>query len=392
MIKFEVDKLTVEIVSLKSCTTALNGSIRIIDEEATKVDGKEIYKKINVPMAIIRAFQIRHKTSNYLKPVVTAIVLYNGHPVALERHPLGTIGARFSEGLMGEREWTPDCLNNIIRFIEPLCMNSDEWYFDGKYIYHYPHSIDDCVKGGEYLTKNGMFRAVEVSTIQLSNLDDRTKLEPVERTCLAFVSSTGQYAITPPIWKNLSGVGSSALGRTDAEDAELKYQFDAVDEHLSVNLAFALKAGKQIGELFGHEEIDPLKLPELMIQLQTVNLPNISKSVKQTYDIGMKFSHAMAWLIGMSNRIDTLDSYMVIRSLLKYLTTKGIFRKNMFNANSVFKTGHDLESIQKMSKDDALESASNLSVDEILKRIRVNAATRRNGAQETVVGGLYGAN
>jgi hypothetical protein len=391
MIKFEVDKLTVDIVSLKSCTTALNGSIRVIDEEMTKINGKEIYKKIDVPMAIIRAFQVRHKTSNYLKPVVTAVVSYNGHPVALERHPLGTLGTQFSEGLVGEREWTPDCLNNIMRFIEPLCMNSDDWYFDGKYIYHYPHAIEDCIKGGEYLTKNGMFRAVEVSAIQLSNLDDRTKLEPMERTCLAFVSSTGQFAVTPPIWKNLSGVGSSALGRSEAEDAELKYQFDAVDEHLAVNLAFALKAGKQIGELFGHEEIDPLKLPDLMIELQTVNLPSIAKSVKQTYDIGMKFSHAMAWLIGMSNRIDTLDSYMVIRSLLKYLTTKGIFRKNMFNTKSVFRIGHDLESIPHMSTEDALESASNLSVDELINRIRSKAVTRRNDSQETIVGGLYGA-
>jgi hypothetical protein len=392
MIKFEVDKLTVDIVSLKSCTTALNGSIRVIDEEMTKINGKEIYKKINVPMAIIRAFQVRHKTSNYLKPVITAVVSYNGHPVALERHPLGTLGTQFYEGLDGEREWTPDSLNNIMRFIEPLCMNSDDWYFDGKYIYHYPHKIEDCVKGGEYLTKNGMFRAVEVSAIQLSNLDDRTKLEPAERTCLAFVSSTGQFAITPPIWKNLSGVGSSALGRSEAEDAELKYQFDAVDEHLAVNLAFALKAGKQIGELFGHEEIDPLKLPDLMIELQTVNLPSIAKSVKQTYDIGMKFSHAMAWLIGMSNRIDTLDSYMVIRSLLKYLTTKGIFRKNMFNTKAVFRIGHDLESIPHMSTEDALESASNLSVDELINQIRTKAVTRRNNSQETIVGGLYGAN
>ena len=391
MIKFEVDKLTVDIVSLKSCTTALNGSIRVVDEELTKVGGKEVYKKIDVPMAVVRSFQVRHKTSNYLKPVITAIVSYNGHPVALERHPLGQMGEKVSEGLFGEREWTPDSLSNIMKFIEPLCMHNEDWYFDGKYIYNYPHSIEDCVKGGEFLTKNGMFRAVEVSAIQLSNLDDRTKLEPVERTCLAFVSSTGEFAITPPIWKNLSGVGSSALNRSDAEDDERKYQFDAVDEHLAVNLAFALKAGKQIGELFGHEEIEPLKLPELMIQLQTVNLPSISKSVKQTYDIGMKFSHAMAWLIGMSNRIDSLDSYMVVRSLLKYLTTKGIFRKNMFNPQAVFKMGHDLDSIPQMSTKDALESASNLSVDELINRIRTNVATRRNGNRETVVGGLYGA-
>jgi len=390
MIKFEVDKLDVEIVHLKSCTTALGGSVRVIDDEQTKILGKEVYMKIKVPMAIIRAFQVRHKTSNYLKPVVTAIVYYDGYPVALERHPLGTLGEKTFEGLVGEREWTPDSLNNIVRFIEPLCMNNDDWYFDGKYIYHFAHPVEQSIQSGEFLTKNGMFRAVEVSAIQLSNLDDRTKLEPSERTCLAFVSSTGQHAITPPIWKSLSGVGTSALGRTDADD-EPSFQFDAIDEYLSVNLAFALKAGKQIGELFGHEAIEPLQFPELMIQLQTVNLPSIAKSVKQTYDVGMKFSHAMAWLIGMSNRTNTLDSYMVLRSLLKYLTTKGIFRKNMFTPSAVFKLGHDLESIQLMDTTEALEAANNLSVDELVNSIR-SKVRNRNGTQENAVGGLYGAN
>lgn len=389
MIKFEVGKLDVEIVHLKSCTTALNGSVRVVDDEQTKISGKEIYKKINVPMAVVRAFQTRHKVSNYLKPVVTAIVYYDGYPVALERHPLGTLGEQTFEGLVGEREWTPDSLTNIMRFIEPLCMNSDEWYFDGKYIYHFAHSIDQSIQSGEFLTKNGTFRAVEVSAIQLSNLDDRTKLEPSERTCLAFVSSTGQSAITPPIWKNLSNVGTSALGATDATGEQV-FQFDAIDEYLSVNLAFALKAGKQIGELFGHEAIEPLQFPELMIQLQTVNLPSIAKSVKSTYDIGMKFSHAMAWLIGMSNRTNTLDSYMVLRSLLKYLTTKGIYRKNMFNPSAVFKLGHDLNSIELMDTKEALESANNLSVDELMTRIR-SKTHRRNGTQENVIGGLYGA-
>ena len=117
MIKFDVDKLTVDIVYLKSCTTALGGSVRVVDEEVTKATGKEVYEKIDVPMAVVRAFQVRHKMSNYLKPVVTAIVKYDGYPVALERHPLGTLGERISEGLLGDVEWTPDSLNNIIKFI-----------------------------------------------------------------------------------------------------------------------------------------------------------------------------------------------------------------------------------------------------------------------------------
>jgi len=390
MIKFDVNKLTVDVVKLKSCTTALQGSIRVLDEENSS--GKETYKKINVPMAIVRTFQARHKTSNYMKPVVTAVVKYDGHPVALERHPLGTLGERVEEGLFDDnREWISDSQHNINTLIKPLCKDETiEWFFDGKFMYSFANAIEKSIRSGEYLTQSGNFRAVEVSAIQLSHLNDRTKLEPAERTCLAYVTADGQHSITPPIWKKLADVGTSALNRSDAEDEDRQFQFDAVDQHLAVNLAFGLKAGKIIGLLFGHEEIEPLQLPELMIRLNTVNLPKISSKVKSTYNIGMTFTQAMAWLIGMSNRIDSLESYMVIRSLLKYLTTKGIYRKNMFSQVAVFKKGHDLESIKLISKEDAMKTASNISVDDIVSRIRgnINRRQQQNNAQ---IGRLFDA-
>lgn len=389
MIKFEVDKLSVEVVHLKSCTTALGGSIRVVDEERTEQTGKEVYTKINAPIAVVRAFQQKHNTSNYFKPVATAVVYYGDHIVAIERHPLGSLGSATFEGLDGnEVEWTPESQKNIEQFIEPLCMHNEDWYIDGKYLYRFSDDLEQSVHDGELLSSDGNFRAVEVSAIKLSSLDDRTGLDPTARTCLAFVSKSGKFAVTPPIWKTLSNMSSSALSKSGSDDH--KFQFDAIDQHLAVNLSFALKAGKEISELFGYHEIEPLNLPELMVKLQTVNLPNVAKSVKDTYDIGMNFSHAAAWLIGMSSRINTLDSFIVIRSLLKYLTTKGIFRKNMFNTTAVFRTGHDLDDIPKLSTDEALEFTKTLSTDELLERIRMKAAARRNNGH-TVAGGLYDA-
>ena len=166
MIKFDVNKLSVDIVNLKSCTTALQGSIRIVDDKKTTIDGREVLKKIKVPFAVVRAFQTTHKVSNYLKPVITAVISYDGTPIALERHPLGTVGA---------------------------------------------------LQAGKFMSQNGAFRSIEVSAISLNKIHDREKIEPAERTCLAFVSSTGQYALTPPIWKQLDDVGGTVLNRSDAE-------------------------------------------------------------------------------------------------------------------------------------------------------------------------------
>jgi len=389
MIKFDVEKLTVDVVLLKSCTTALGGSVRIVDEENS--DDKEVYKKINVPMAIVRTFSARWKTSNYMKPVVTAIVKYDGHPVALERHPLGTLGARREEGLFeDDREWLSESIHNIKHYIKPLCKDgSTEWYFDGKFMYSFTGTIKSNVDRGVFLSKAGNFRAIEVTAIQLSHIHDSEKLDPSDRTCLAYVAGNGEYSITPPIWKRLADVGTKALSQSDSDEDD--HRFDAIDEYLAVNLAFALKAGQVIGSLFGHEEIEPLQLPELMIRLNTVNLPKISSKVKSTYDIGMTFTQSMAWLIGMSNRINSLDSHMALRNILKYLTTKGIFRKNMFTKTAVFKAGFDLESVPVMTKDEALDNASTLSVSELMEQIRAGVNQRRSANEGQIVGSLFGA-
>jgi len=392
MIKFDISKLRTEHVHLKTCTTALGGSVRVVDDHLTATTGKEVYKKIKVPMAVVRTFQETHKMSQYFKPVVTALVYYGDQVVAIERHPLGTLGEDVAENFLGEmRTWVSDCERNVERFVKPRTENGD-WFVDGKYLYHFANPTDQCIREGEYLSEDGKFRAVEVVTIQLSHLNDRSKLQPTNRTCLAFVASNGQFALTPPIWKNLGNVGTKNLQDGEVGDKKV-YQFDAIDQQLSVNLSFVLRAGNEIGTLFGHEAIEPLQLPELMIKLRTVNLPNVANAVKQTYNAGISFTHAMAWLIGLTSRSDTMDGYMAVRSLLKYLTTKGIFRAELFSAKHVFKRGNDIDSIPYIGIEEAKKNASTLSIDQLIEQIRNNnSATRRVGAGETSIGSLYGAN
>ena len=48
MIKFDINLLTTEIVYLKSITTALGGSISVIDQDKS-TDKKEVLKRIDTP-------------------------------------------------------------------------------------------------------------------------------------------------------------------------------------------------------------------------------------------------------------------------------------------------------------------------------------------------------
>lgn len=358
MIKYDPSLMTIELVRIKSLSLALGGSITIIDEEKSD-DTKEVTKRIESPIAPTRAFIQKHKkNTKYLIPVWTAIVRYDNKICALERHPLGTFGDVETEGLDGTmRVWEPDSQLNLDRYIHPLVNKpGKEWFFDGRYIYSFTNdNIDSIVRQAPYLSQSGNFRKINVMSIDTQKVMYADELQPVERTCVAYVSSTGEYSITPPIWKNLDSVGGTKI--TEDESTKMGFNFDSLNEYMAVNLNFALNAGKQIGEMFGYDRIEPLQLPRLMIDLHTVNLPNIPKQIKSTYDIGMSFSNTFAWLLGLLREADTLESYIMMRSIMKYLTQKGIYRANTFKEANIFVDSKSLNDVQLKDMDELLESS-----------------------------------
>lgn len=406
MIRFDTSQLSVEIVSMKTVTTSLGGSITIVDP-AKSVPGKEAHTRMIVPMAVARSFIMKtKKVTRYLKPVLVGIVRYEGTVVAMERHPLASMGTLVYEGFDGKpRTWEPDCFRNLSELVKPLIDRGDrQWYFDGRYAYSFQNDdVDVAIRSGDYMTADGRFRKVIATTVDLQELSTAEKLEPSDRSCLAFVTSNGQRAISPPIWKNLSDVGSTALRREsdddgDDEDDDITpvdapvkmYNFDKIDETLAVNLNFALKAGNEIGRVFGYEYVEPLQMPRLMIELHTVNLPNVPKQIKSTYDVGIRFTHTLAWLLGMSRNADTLETYVMMRSLLKYLTKKGIYRNSTFDASRIFRDGKTVTDVVKHDLNVLLkDNTTQMSLGAILDQARMGIKARRRESHDIhQIGGL----
>lgn len=397
MIKFDASKLSVEIVRLKMVTTALGGSISIVDEDKS-TDALEVLKRISVPLAVTRHFiEQTKKVTRYLKPVYTAVVRYGNHVVALERHPLAGLGELETEGLYGKRRWMPECESNLETLIKPMIASSGHnWYFDGRYVYSFSgSSVERAVGEGDHLTHDGQFRKVAVVAIDLQHVSDKTNIAPSTRTCMAFVSSTGEMAVSPPIWKNISDIGSSKMKKgkeqandddDDDDDVEVTvnnlYTFDTINDMFAVNLNFALKAGREIGQTFGYENVEPLQLARLMIELHTTNLPNVPKQVKATYDIGLPFTHVLAWLIGMSRQANTLETFVMMRSLMKYLTKKGIFKADKFNADRVFKAGQNVNDVPQLSMEDLTDESARPVFSDVLEQVR--AGSKRKSGIYTV--------
>lgn len=381
MIAFNPKKLVTKYMQMKMVSGALGGMLTVVDEKRSKKAKKEVTTKIKIPYHITRAFAKKYRITKYIKPVLTAVTFYEDHVVCVERHPMGNLGKLKTEGLFGEVEWQSDSRTNIDKLLTPLTTGQN-WYIDGSYVYHIPGTNLDKAKP---LSADKKFREVQVEAIKLSTLADSPIVE--QRVCLAFYTDDNQMALTPPIWKTLANIGQRQLtakgdNRNEDEvenDSTVAYistqsidtQFDRVDDMMCVNLGFALKAGKVLSDVFGYDSIEPLGLDDMMIQLKTVNLPNIANEVKQTFDTGLRFTIAIAWLIGMTKRVDTLDSYIALRTLLKHLTSKGVYKKGAFDPESIFKTGQDMTSVKKLTLTQAKEQSKLVSLDEFLRTSRL---------------------
>jgi hypothetical protein len=280
----------------------------------------------------------------------------------------------------------------------PLGLKND-FFIDGTFLY----TINDVdVKAADRLSQDGRFKAVKVKAWKLMNLPHKEKLHPEERTSLAFTPTGGKTFMTPPIWKTLANVGTQQFShkkKAEAEEDEddsvtyhgtvaASYKFDEIDQHLSVNLGFTLKAGRELSEVFGYDVIEPLGLDDLMIQMRTVNLPTIANEVKQTYDTGFPFTHAVAWLIGLTNRTKTLDSFITLRTLLKHLTTKGVYRKGAFDSSAIFKDPNAMD-VPLLTVEQA-GSITKIDTDTALQMGRIARKLTKDGT-DLAGGGLYDA-
>jgi hypothetical protein len=317
MFPFIPDKLRVEHVRVKSVTCSMGGSIKIVDPS-----NEEKYKKIPVPKSTIRHFTIAHNnTSRFLKPVIAALVFYDDIPVALEAYPYeydNDVMDTVSGDLV---RWESESERNLSKIME--FTQTGNWFTDGVSVYKFDRNSQIMD-----LSLNGKFRAVPTVGFNFSFMPFRETIEPKHyKVCVQFATSDNRVITSPPLWRKISDFTL----KTNAD-----YPFENINDILAVNIAFALKSAENIVGVFGYDAISPLALEEIMIRLNSVNLPRLSNYVKFTYDIGMPFTHAFAWILGLLNNTKSLSDYINIRFLLQYLTKKGVYRKGIYTDSAIY--------------------------------------------------------
>jgi hypothetical protein len=388
MIPFDAKMLTIEFVQLKTVTTALGGAITCVDDQRSRPN-KEVYRRISVPFATARRFQQQHKTSKYLRPVWTAVIRYGDLVIALERHPLGAMGEIEEERFDGKvRRWEPFCERSIHQVIVPKTKAHDDWWFDGRYMYRFSRGIEHAVEHGRWLSKDGQFRAVECIAVDFNDLELQSKVSLEEkRTCVVFIATTGDFALTPPVWKTFDIVERTSDVKTKVTTQ--RFDFDEFDDKMALNISFAIKAGQELTDVFGHSIVEPLELPDLMVRMRTVNLPAIDGNIKATTPIHLSFKHAIAWLIGLLAQCETLDGYLTLRNLLKYLISKGVMRKDIFESSRLFRDDFDGQ-IPLLSREQAAVNAEQAIKDpsDLTVFSRANKV-RQASVRGTAIGAMY---
>lgn len=381
MIPFDLSLITFDHVWLKGVTTGSGGRITVVDEDNSTKE-REVYKTIDSDWSIVRRFAKIAEASRFFNPVLCAVAYYGGHMIALEMNPLGS-KAEDEVDLGGiVTKWKSQIEKNIDALVG--ITQEGEWFVDGFSVYKFAEGAS------ELLSADGRFQSIPVESYKFLSMDNRTFTLAESRVCLKYTTSGNVMqpsvsAMSPPIWKSLTQVGSKEMKKS-GDDTGVCYktaanlQFDRVDSLLAVNVDFALKAARELSNVFGFESIEPLNLDYLMTELGTVNLPTVDKSIRQTMDIGIQFTHSMAWLIGLIHRTDTLEAYMSIRGVMKYLTGLGIYRKKAFEAKSVYKKGNGIESVPLMNTEEALESYEDrMSKMDFTEWTRLNRMEKQRG-------------
>lgn len=285
-----------------------------IDPRITFVDeaGKE--RKVALPSSIARRLSQKvNKVSRFTVDFPCCVATLDGRVVAVDV-PAPVEFANWKE----TKVWQSPIEKNI-EVVKKL--TGDEWMFDGQYAYRFDLELVE-IHGSN-------FGFQPVKAYNLYKMDVGQTLDEISLSCLAYKKNATEWQLTCPVTR-ASGGFLQLTGDVDTFNAGDQFVDNAVASSLAhmdhnhiVNLKFVNYAARRVSECFGFEAAEPLGLPLLMIEHQTMSLINLPQSVQQTSPAPFKFTQGVAWIIGLFGRVQTIDQLMTMKATMKMLLTKG---------------------------------------------------------------------
>lgn len=202
----------------------------------------------------------------------------------------------------------------------------NDWLWDGQYAYKFVGEVIPLGESG--------FGSIATRAFNMFKLgEDKTDpIEPLAALCYKH-PTTGEWVKTSPITRHSGGFiqVTGDVGAFNAGDqfVDSDKEFAKIDNSLFVNLRFVNYGARVLSQRFGYEAIEPLGLPLLMIEHRTFNVGGLALPVQMSSPAPLKFTRAMAWMIGLFLQVKDLDDMIAVKQTFKMLLTKGNTNQRM---------------------------------------------------------------
>lgn len=310
-----------------------------IDPRVTFVDEAGNERKVPLPSSIARRLSQKvNKVSRFTVDFPCCVATLDGRVVSVDV-PTAVEFANWRE----TKEWVSPIEKNV-EVVKKL--EGDEWMFDGQYAYRFDGVLNE-IHGSN-------FGFQPVRAYNLYKMDVGQTLDEISLSCLAYKKNDlGEWQLTCPVTR-ASGGFLQLTGDVDTFNAGDQFVDNAVASSLTlmdnnhiVNLKFVNYAARRVSDCFGYPAAEPLGLPLLMIEHQTMSLINLPQSVQQTSPAPFKFTQGVAWLIGLFGQVQTIEQLMTMKATMKMLLTKGNTQVESHGDDSEVPLKQKIENIRK---------------------------------------------
>lgn len=218
-------------------------------------------------------------------------------------------------------------------------------YFDGQYVYALDADPEVFDRNYGVVKLNACF--------DLYHLNDIAWANPA-RACFAYKNGQ-KWVTTAPCTSAAGTFLQLVVDDVSTSTAAVFDSMDMIDAIRFVNLRFVNYAAGRLADAFDFETIEPLGLPLLMIEHGTFNLGELTPTVQMTCPAPLTFSQTLAWLIGLHQRVTTLDQFIALKEAIRMLLSKGCTR-----SAAVIGEGEELpDGAVDLSKNEIVYSARN---------------------------------
>lgn len=307
MFKFNRDGLTVRYCGIRSISkSTIDPRITLVNDDGTET-------KHPIPASVARIVSNRlHGVARFVEPYPACVAYVDGKIVSVDV----ALGADYKM-FKSIGEW----ISPIESRISVLDAAGEvDWQFDGQYAY---------VKVGEVdRIGDSNFGSVQYRAVNLFKLNDPQAdlIEKLAGMCYFNVKNE-EWTCTSPVTRS-SGKFLQLTGDTDEFDKtdafiEDEKGLSRLNVLMFPNLRFVNYTSQVLSKRFGYEILEPLGLPLLMIEHRTFNLGGLSLAVQISSSAPFRFLEALAWMVGLINRVRDLEDLIAIKSCIKMLITKG---------------------------------------------------------------------